>query len=157
MRCAITGGFLIDAINPWVYTRNRLRSPTRHTQNKTKKIYILRNPSVMLNFSFFLQPISMEYLAISGRMAPGWAGTAKQKRAYCSWREKANDIRFYVFCTTSDPRSGHWPRNDENREILFGGPHQNVLQLVTTENKYGFSLANLMVFFIVTPVNYAGQ
>ena len=42
---------------------------------------------------------------------------------------------------------------DENREILFVGPHREVLQLGTPEKEYVFSLANLKVFFIVIPVN----
>ena len=42
----------------------------------------------------------------------------------------------------------------QNREILFGGPNQNVLQLVTPEKKYVFGLTNLMVMFTLIPVNY---
>ena len=99
----------------------------------------------------------MEYLVISGRMVPRCARDGKQTQSHCSLWEKANGTRFYGFCTTSDPRSGHWAQIDEKQEISFGGPHQKVLRLVTPENKYVFSLANLMVLLIVIPANYTGQ
>ena len=99
----------------------------------------------------------MEDLAISGRMAPRCTRAAKQKRGYCSLWEKPNGTWPYGFCKPIYPRSGHWPLIDENREILFWETHQKVLQSVTPENKYVLSLANLMVLFIVIPVNYTGQ
>ena len=56
----------------------------------------------MLNFSFF-QPISMAYLAISGRMAPGLAGTAKQKRAIAHEERKQMAFGFTCFAQLVTP------------------------------------------------------
>ena len=108
------------------------------THWKQTKI-LLRNQSVALNFSFSSQP-RWSIWSFLVEWPYKCARAAKQKRAYCSLWEEANGTRFYGFCTTSDPRSGHWPQIDENREILFGGPYKKVLQLVTPDNKYVFSL-----------------
>ena len=101
--------------------------------------------------------MTMEHLSNSGRMAPRCGRAAKQKWVYYSLWEKTNGTQFYGFCTTSDPGSAHWPQTDENREILFGGPHEKVLQLGTPEKEYVLSLANLIALFIVIPVSYMGQ
>ena len=75
----------------------------------------------------------------------------KQQRAYCLLWGKANGTRFYGVCTSSDPRSGHWPQLT-NITFFFEGPHQKALQLETPEKKYVVSLANQMVLFIVRAI-----
>ena len=59
----------------------------------------------------FSQPITMEDLAISGRMTPRCARAAKQKWGHSWLREKANGAWFYGFYTDIDPGSGHWPQS----------------------------------------------
>ena len=134
-RCAIWGRILINAINPWVCTRNRLQSWNRHTQNQ--KIFTFMKPISSTQFQSS-QPITMEYLTISSRMAPRWARATKLKWAYCLLWNGVNGTYFYKFCKTGDPRSGHWPEIDDNHEILFGQSHQDVLQLGTPQKKTCF-------------------
>ena len=96
------GRILIEAINRWVHTRNGLHSPIRHTQNKTKNIYFF-NLSISSQSQWRIWPFLAEWPL--NEVQP----QNKNKGIAPSLWEKAIGTWFDGFCTTIDPRSGHWP------------------------------------------------
>ena len=152
--CNIWSDF--DRHNNSLSLHQELIAKATQTHSKPKKIYFLQSLSVALNFSFPSQlqwstwPFLVEY--------PLDALEPQNKNGHIAcYERKRMTLDFTGFAQLVTPGQVTDLKLTKITKYCLKGHIKTVLQLVTTEDNYVFSLANIMVVFTVIPIICTGQ